>query len=139
MPVTCLPGPSALTAAAALSGFSADRLVFDGRPPRARQQLIPFLRQRCGERSASIFFVEERDLAPMLEVLAAIWPVRMIVLAQNLTMEDESIRRGTARSLLELGIPILRGIHRKLNTTLVVEGTTTTLRPAGRRKAGRSA
>jgi 16S rRNA (cytidine1402-2'-O)-methyltransferase len=37
--VTLVPGPSALTAAAALSGFGADRLVFVGRLPRSGRQL----------------------------------------------------------------------------------------------------
>lgn len=139
IPVTCVPGPSALTAAAALSGFSADHIVFDGHPPTARQRLAPFLRQRCGGRSTSIFFVEDRAVTPMLETLAAILPTRMILLAQNLTMEDEWIRRGTAPSLLKQEVRLHRGRKREMKTTVVVEGAMTGTRPADRRKVGRSA
>jgi len=136
IPVTCVPGPSALTAAVALSGFPADCIVFDGDPPTSRQRLAPFLRQRCGDRHTAIFFIGERAVMPLLETLAAVLPARIIVLAQNLTMEDEWIRRGTAPSLLKLGKRLRRGGKRELKTTVVVEGAT---RSTGRRTAGNSA
>lgn len=137
IPVTSVPGPSALTAAAALSGFSADRLVFEGRLPRSRQQLTSFLRRRCGDRSTAIFFVEKRAVTAMLETLAAVLPTRMIVLAQNLTMEDERIHRGTAPALLKLGVRLRK--EGGTNTTIVVEGAKavrTATRSASRRKVG---
>jgi 16S rRNA (cytidine1402-2'-O)-methyltransferase len=139
IPVTSIPGPSALTAAAALSGFSADRIVFEGHPPRSRRQLTSFLYRRCMDRSTSVFFVEEHAVRPMLETLAAVFPARMIVLAQNLTMKDEWIHRGTAPSLLKLRIRLRRGREDGLKTTIVVAGATTAKRSADRRKAGRPA
>jgi len=139
VPVTSIPGPSALTAAAALSGFSADRIVFEGHPPRSRRQLTSFLYRRCMDRSTSVFFVEEHAVRPMLETLAAVFPARMIVLAQNLTMKDEWIHRGTAPSLLKLRIRLRRGREDGLKTTIVVAGATTAKRSADRRKAGRPA
>ncbi|MDF0644037.1 MAG: SAM-dependent methyltransferase [Nitrospira sp.] len=135
IPVTSVPGPSALTAAAALSGFSADCLVFEGRLPRSRRRLTSFLRQRCGDRRTAIFFVEERAVAAMLETLASVLPTRMIVLAQNLTMEDEQIHRGTAPALLKLGVRLRKGGGTK--TTVVVTGATSAKRSADRRKIGR--
>jgi len=137
IPVTCVPGPSALTAAVALSGFSADRMVFRGNPPRSRQRLTSFLRQQCGEGSTSIFFVEKRALTPMLEVLAAILPGRMIVLAQNLTMKDEWIRQGTAPSLLKLGDRLRGGRQKELKTTVIIDGVPTGMRSADRRNSKR--
>ncbi len=139
VPVTSIPGPSALTAAAALSGFSADRIVFEGHPPRSPRQLTSFLYRRCMDRSTSVFFVEEHAVRPMLETLAAVFPTRMIVLAQNLTMKDEWIQRGTAPSLLKLRIRPRRGREDGLKTTIVVAGATTAKRSADRRKPGRPA
>lgn len=139
VPVTSVPGPSALTAAAALSGFSADRIVFEGRPPRSRRPLTSFLYRRCMDRSTSVFFVEEHAVKPMLETLAAVFPARMIVLAQNLTMKDEWIQRGTAPSLLKLRIRLRRGRKDGLKTTIVVAGATTAERSAAPRKAAKSA
>ncbi|BFU97158.1 MAG: putative Methyltransferase [Nitrospira sp.] len=135
IPVTSVPGPSALTAAAALSGFSADCLVFEGHPPRSRQRLRSFLRQRCGDRSTAIFFVEERAVTAILETLAAVLPTRMIVLAQNLTMEDERIQRGTAPSLLKLRVR-LRKEGGGTKTTVVVAGAMTAKQSSDRRKVG---
>ncbi len=139
VPVTSIPGPSALTAAAALSGFPADRIVFEGHPPRSRRQLTSFLYRRCMDRSTSVFFVEERAVRPMLETLSAVFPARMIVLARNLTMKDEWIQRGTAPSLLRLAVALPRGRQDGLKTTIVVAGAATVKRSAGRRMAGKSA
>src|SRR4030095_4103647 len=55
-PVMVMPGPSALTAAAALSGESADRLLFLGRLPQSAQRLDRLFRELRREVGTTVMF-----------------------------------------------------------------------------------
>ena len=43
IPVKAIPGPSTLTAAAAISGFSGDAIIFEGRLPSTSRRLAQYL------------------------------------------------------------------------------------------------
>ena len=73
--VTCLPGPSAVTTALALSGLPVERFCFDGFPPRKQGQRKTWLQALVTEQRACVFFEAPHRLADCLadavEVLGA--------------------------------------------------------------------
>src|SRR5262245_50572419 len=99
--VIVIPGPSALTAAAALSGESADRLLFVGRLPRSGQPLDRFLKELRHEGATTVMFPSPSALRHLLERLERILPDRMVTLAVNMTQADERVHQGKAGTLLE--------------------------------------
>jgi 16S rRNA (cytidine1402-2'-O)-methyltransferase len=97
--VTVVPGPSALTAAAALSGFSADRLVFVGRLPRSSRQLARFFSPFIHEPATVVMFTPAPALPRLLERLACLLPTSMVTLAVNMTKVDERVYQGKPGAL----------------------------------------
>jgi 16S rRNA (cytidine1402-2'-O)-methyltransferase len=101
LPVTCLPGPSAVTTALVLSGLPCDRFCFDGFAPRRAGERRRWLETLRTERRAIVFFESPHRLA---ETLAAAVDVlgadRAAAVCRELTKTYEEIRRGP---LAELG------------------------------------
>jgi 16S rRNA (cytidine1402-2'-O)-methyltransferase len=100
LPVTCLPGPSAVTTALVLSGLPAERFCFEGFAPRrdgARRRWLATLRT---EPRAVVFFEAPHRLADTLaaavEVLGA---ERAAAVCRELTKKHEEVRRGTLAEL----------------------------------------
>jgi 16S rRNA (cytidine1402-2'-O)-methyltransferase len=116
--VTVLPGPSAVTAALAVSGLPTDRFCFEGFPPRsagARQRRFAEL---AAEPRTMVFFESRRRFAATLgELAAAFGPDRQAVACRELTKTHEEIARGT---LAELAGWAGRGVLGEI--TLVVAG-----------------
>src|SRR5690606_16996583 len=56
LPVTCLPGPSAVTTALAVSGLPADRFCFEGFAPRRQAARRSWLRTLADEPRTCVFF-----------------------------------------------------------------------------------
>ena len=99
--VKVIPGPSALTAAAALSGFNADRLVFAGRLPRSTRQLDRFISSLRDEPGAAVMFTPSSVLRRVLERIRRVLPDRKLIVAVNMTKSDEQVYEGDAGTLLE--------------------------------------
>ena len=99
-PVCAIPGPSALTAAVALSGYAGDRIVFEGRLPRTRRLLDVFFLKLTKETGTTVLFTSPRSLPSILKTLARILPERPVALAVNMTKADERTYQGSARTLL---------------------------------------
>jgi len=116
--VTVLPGPSAVTAALAVSGLPTDRFCFEGFPPRgdgARKRRFADL---AAEPRTMVFFESRRRVAATLgELAAALGPDRQAVACRELTKTHEEIARG---SLAELAAWAERGVLGEI--TLVVAG-----------------
>ena len=119
--VIVIPGPSALTAAVALSGESADRLLFVGRLPRAGQRLDRFLKGLRREGATTVMFLSPSALPRLLERLERVLPHRIVTLAVNMTKADERVDRGTAAALLEQ----FRSFPHDSEVTLVLTGART--------------
>jgi 16S rRNA (cytidine1402-2'-O)-methyltransferase len=98
--VTVVPGPSAVTAAAALSGESADRLLFVGRLPRSVPQLDRFFKTLRGEAGTTVMFAPCSALPRILERIRRVLPNRTVTLAINMTTPSEQLCRGDAGTLL---------------------------------------
>jgi 16S rRNA (cytidine1402-2'-O)-methyltransferase len=110
LPVTCLPGPSAVTTALALSGLPVERFCFEGFPPRKSGQRRTWLAELRTERRAAVFFEAPHRLADCLadavEVLGA---DRRAAVCRELTKTYEEIRRGTLGELAEWAADGVRG------------------------------
>jgi 16S rRNA (cytidine1402-2'-O)-methyltransferase len=100
VPVTCLPGPSAVTTALAVSGLPSDRFCFEGFAPRkARRAWFATL---AGEQRTTIFFESPRRLADTLrEAVGVLGGDRRIVVCRELTKTHEEVIRGTLAEVAE--------------------------------------
>jgi 16S rRNA (cytidine1402-2'-O)-methyltransferase len=102
VPVTCLPGPSAVTTALAMSGLPVDRFCFEGflpRKPGARRAAAAGL---AGEPRTLVFFESPRRLGAMLADLAAAFGAdRPAAVCRELTKTHEEVRRGPLGELAE--------------------------------------
>jgi 16S rRNA (cytidine1402-2'-O)-methyltransferase len=117
-PVTVLPGPSAVTAALAVSGLPSDRFCFEGFPPRRAAQRARRFASLAAEPRTMVFFESPHRLAGTLAGLAASFgPDRTAVACREMTKTYEEIRRGT---LAELAGWAAAGVKGEI--TLVVAG-----------------
>ena len=100
--VTVLPGPSAVTAALAVSGLPSDRFCFEGFPPRAKGERGRRFAELASERRTMVFFESRRRLAATLRDLAAAFGAdRPGVVCRELTKTHEEIRRGSLGELAD--------------------------------------
>ncbi|ADD44768.1 16S rRNA (cytidine(1402)-2'-O)-methyltransferase [Stackebrandtia nassauensis] len=95
IPVTSVPGPSAVTTALAISGLPSDRFCFEGFLPRKDGERRTRLTELADERRTLVFFESPRRIDASLDALAeAFGGDRAAVLCRELTKTYEEIRRG---------------------------------------------
>jgi 16S rRNA (cytidine1402-2'-O)-methyltransferase len=119
LPVTVLPGPSAVLAALAISGLPIDRFCFEGFLPRKVAERQRILAELGAERRTMVFFESPRRVAASLTDLAAAFGGdRSAALCRELTKTYEEVRRGTLGELAAWSVTSeVRG-----EITLVVSG-----------------
>lgn len=118
LPVTCLPGPSAVTTALALSGLPVERFCFDGFPPRKSGQRREWLRALRTEARACVFFEAPHRLADCLaDAVEVLGPDRRGAVCRELTKTYEQVVRGTLAELAAWAVEGARG-----EITVVLEG-----------------
>jgi 16S rRNA (cytidine1402-2'-O)-methyltransferase len=118
LPVTVLPGPSAVLAALAVSGLPADRWVFEGFLPRRGADRRRRLADLAGDRRTLVLFEAPHRLAVTLADLSAVFgDERAAVVCRELTKTHEEVRRGTLAELATWAEPGSRG-----EITIVVAG-----------------
>ena len=116
--VTALPGPSAVTAAVAVSGLPTDRFCFEGFAPRRAGERARRFADLAGERRTMVFFESPRRLAATLAAMAqAFGPGRRAAVCRELSKTHEEIRRGTLGELARWAAEGVLG-----EVTLVVGG-----------------
>ncbi len=116
--VTCLPGPSAVTTALALSGLPMERFCFDGFAPRKGGQRRQWLRTLVREPRAVVFFEAPHRLADCLaDAVETLGPDRRAAVCRELTKTYEEVVRGTLAELAAWAVEGARG-----EITVVVEG-----------------
>jgi 16S rRNA (cytidine1402-2'-O)-methyltransferase len=94
VPVTAVPGPSAVTTALAVSGLPCDRFCFEGFPPRKPGERRALFASLAGERRTLVFFEAPHRIAATLGDLAsAFGPDRDAALCRELTKTYEEVRR----------------------------------------------
>lgn len=99
VPVTVLPGPSAVETALVLSGFSAERYQFVGFLPRGEVGRRALWEELAGWRWPAVAFEAARRLPASLASLARADPGRAVAVARELTKLHEEIVRGSASEL----------------------------------------
>lgn len=98
--VSCLPGPSAVTTALAVSGLPSDRFCFEGFAPRKQSARLTWLGTLAGERRTCVFFESPRRLAECLDdAVDRLGPDRLAVVCRELTKTHEEVKRGTLAEL----------------------------------------
>ena len=116
--VTCLPGPSAVTTALALSGLPVERFCFDGFPPRKGGQRRAWLSTLVHEPRAVVFFEAPHRLAACLaDAVDVLGGDRRAAVCRELTKTYEEVRRGPLAELAEWAVEGVRG-----EITVVLEG-----------------
>jgi 16S rRNA (cytidine1402-2'-O)-methyltransferase len=100
--VSCLPGPSAVTTALAVSGLPSDRFCFEGFAPRKQAARKSWLAGLTGEQRTCVFFESPRRLPDLLrDAVEALGPDRRAVVCRELTKTHEEVKRGTLDELAE--------------------------------------
>lgn len=100
--VSCLPGPSAVTTALAVSGLPSDRFCFEGFPPRKPTARRTWLQSLATEQRTCVFFESPRRLPDTLRDAAdALGGDRRAVVCRELTKTHEEVKRGTLTELAE--------------------------------------
>ncbi|ROO82695.1 16S rRNA (cytidine1402-2'-O)-methyltransferase [Actinocorallia herbida] len=95
VPVTVLPGPSAVTTALVLSGLPTDRFCFEGFLPRKTGERAARLAELADEPRTMVFFEAPHRLAAALEALAGAFGAdRRAAVCRELTKTYEETRRG---------------------------------------------
>jgi 16S rRNA (cytidine1402-2'-O)-methyltransferase len=109
LPVTVLPGPSAVSTALVLSGLPADRFAFVGFLARGGGKIVEQLGAFEGTGAALVAFESPRRLRASLAAIAQRWPSRRLVVCRELTKIHEEAIRGTADEVAALLDERVRG------------------------------
>ena len=118
IPVTVLPGPSAVLAALALSGLPVDRFCFEGFLPRKAGERRTRIDELITEPRTMVFFEAPHRLSATLEALAeGLGADRPAAVCRELTKTYEEVRRGSLGELVTWAADGVRG-----EITLVVGG-----------------
>ncbi|MFD5244686.1 16S rRNA (cytidine(1402)-2'-O)-methyltransferase [Amycolatopsis sp. NPDC058340] len=100
VPVTCLPGPSAVTTALALSGLPCDRFCFEGFAPRKPGERAKWLGSLKDEPRTAVFFESPHRLASTLaDAAEVLGPERCAAVCRELTKTYEEVKRGNLPDL----------------------------------------
>jgi 16S rRNA (cytidine1402-2'-O)-methyltransferase len=99
VPVTVLPGPSAVETALVASGLLGEGYQFIGYLPRGEKALASLWRELERRPWPVIAFESPQRLPRTLRSLAAVAPARRVAVCRELTKRFEEVVRGTAEEL----------------------------------------
>ncbi|CAJ1497298.1 16S rRNA (cytidine(1402)-2'-O)-methyltransferase [[Mycobacterium] burgundiense] len=120
LPLTCLPGPSAVTTALTVSGLPADRFCFEGFAPRKQAARRTWLASLAAEPRTAVFFESPRRLAELLrEAVDELGGDRRAAVCRELTKTHEEVIRGTLAELADWAVDGVLG-----EITVVLAGAT---------------
>jgi len=116
--VTCVPGPSAVLMALAVSGLPVDRFCFEGFPSRKAGERLRSFRALAPERRTLIFFEAPHRLDATLAAMAeAFGADRPAAVCRELTKTYEEVKRGALGDLAQWAAAGVKG-----EITVVVGG-----------------
>jgi 16S rRNA (cytidine1402-2'-O)-methyltransferase len=118
VPVTAVPGPSAVLTALAVSGLPVDRFCFEGFLPRKAGERSRRLGGLAAEERTMVFFeAPHRTEAALAAMAAAFGDDRAAAVCRELTKTHEEVRRGPLAELVAWAGEGVRG-----EVTIVVTG-----------------
>ena len=118
VPVTVLPGPSAVETALVASGLAGERFQFLGYLPRGAKGLGAVWEELASSPHPAVAFESPRRLPATLRSLADALPDRPVAVCRELTKRFEEVVRGPARDVAARLAEAPKG-----EVTLVVGGT----------------
>lgn len=101
IPISAIPGPTALITALVLSGLPVHSFTFRGFPPRKSGQRRRFLSVDVNSPHTLIFYESPHRLTAFLEDAVAIYGDRPAAVANDLTKKFETMYRGSLLELLD--------------------------------------
>jgi 16S rRNA (cytidine1402-2'-O)-methyltransferase len=101
LPVTVLPGSSAVETALVASGLVGERYQFVGYLPRREAERVELARELARWPHPVVAFESPRRLPGSLDVLAREMPNRPVAVCRELTKRFEEVVRGTLAELAE--------------------------------------
>jgi len=101
VPVTVLPGPSAVETALVASGLVAERYQFVGYLPRGERALLELAEELSRWPWPVVAFESPQRLARSLRVVARVMPERPAAVCRELTKRFEEVATGTVAELAE--------------------------------------
>jgi 16S rRNA (cytidine1402-2'-O)-methyltransferase len=101
VPVTVLPGPSAVETALVVSGFDTDRFQFLGYLPRTAGERTALWDELARWSHAVVAFETPQRVGASLASLAAALPERLVAVCRELTKRHEEVVRGPAKEIAE--------------------------------------
>ena len=116
LPVQCVPGPSAVTTALAVSGLPSERFCFEGFAPRKQGARRSWLASLAAEQRTAVFFESPRRLhACLVDAVAELGGDRRAAVCRELTKVHEEVVRG---SLDELAVWAADGVLGEITVVL---------------------
>lgn len=110
IPITVVPGPSAVLTALALSGLPVDRFTFEGFAPRKTAERKHALAELAEEQRTMVFFEAPHRLADFLTTAAEVFGSgRKAAVAREMTKPYEEVKRGSLGDLAEWAKENARG------------------------------
>ena len=98
--VQCLPGPSAVTTALAVSGLSSEKFCFEGFAPRKQAARRSWLTSLAAEQRTTVFFESPRRLPACLQdAVEQLGGDRRAAVCRELTKVHEDVKRGSLDEL----------------------------------------
>jgi 16S rRNA (cytidine1402-2'-O)-methyltransferase len=101
IPVTVLPGPSAVETALVASGLVAERYQFVGYLPRSERALLALGEELSRWPDAAVAFESPQRLPRSLQILARATPDRPAAVCRELTKRFEEVARGSLSELAD--------------------------------------
>ena len=118
IPVTAIPGPSAVVMALTLSGLPAHSFTYKGFPPRKSGARQRFIGEDGESPHTQIFYESPYRILAFLEDAKAVLGDRRAAVANDLTKKFESIDRGLLSELIEK----IKSEQPRGEYTVVIEG-----------------
>ena len=101
IPVTSVPGPSALTAAMSVCGLPTDRIVFYGFLPRKKGKKRKVMEELREREETIIFYESVHRVKETLGFIKEVFPDREMTLCRELTKKFEEIKTGNVSDVFE--------------------------------------
>ncbi|HOL21443.1 MAG TPA: 16S rRNA (cytidine(1402)-2'-O)-methyltransferase [bacterium] len=101
IPVSPVPGASALTAAMSVCGLPTDRIIFYGFLPRKKGKKRRIMEELKEREETIIFYESVHRIKETLEFMKEVFSDREVTLCRELTKKFEEIRTGTVSEIAD--------------------------------------